>query len=175
MRHTRKAALRSREDADRREFARLYQESYELVYNYVRYRMASDEAEDVVSEAYLLAARNFHRFDPTRAKFSTWVIHIAINCMNSHWRRVRTTVDLEQVPEGAFAVESTEGSVDDRALVDTLLDVLDEREREMVLMKYREDMRNADIARALDMNASTVSTILSRALAKMRVVAERST
>ena len=73
-----------------REFERLYRESYGLVYNYVRMRMGgADDAEDVVAEAYLKAARSFGAFDPARAKFSTWVVRIAANCMNDRWRRAR--------------------------------------------------------------------------------------
>lgn len=55
------------------------------MYNYVRVRMGSAyDAEDVVAEAYLKAARSFGSFDPGRAKFSTWVVRIASNCMNDH-------------------------------------------------------------------------------------------
>ena len=42
---------------DAHEFSRLYRESYPMVYGYVRRRMECDAAaEDIVSEAYLLAA-----------------------------------------------------------------------------------------------------------------------
>jgi RNA polymerase sigma factor (sigma-70 family) len=59
--------------------------------------------------------------------------------------------------------------------VDQLLGTLDAHERELVLLKYREGMRNVDIAKKLQMNPSTVSTTLARALSKMRSVAERNT
>ncbi|MBE6478914.1 MAG: sigma-70 family RNA polymerase sigma factor [Olsenella sp.] len=159
---------------DEREFTRLYRESYGLVYNFVRYRMASDEAEDVVAEAYLLAARSFHKFDPTRAKFSTWVVRIAINCMADYYRKAKVSVDLEDVPEAILSVQGGYEGVEDRDLVDQLLGVLGEHEREIVLMKYREGKRNVDIAQELGMNASTVSTELARALEKMRVSLEGS-
>ena len=47
-------------------------------------------------------------------------------------------------------------------------------ERALVLLKYREDMRNVDIAREMNMNPSTVSTVLARAIGKMRACVERS-
>ncbi|MBQ3340022.1 MAG: sigma-70 family RNA polymerase sigma factor [Atopobiaceae bacterium] len=161
----------SERDLEKREFTRLYQESYSVVYNYVRYRMASDEAEDIVSEAFMLAARSFRSFDPSRAKFSTWVIKIAINCMNTYYRREHPTVDVDDIAPILVSEGSEEDAVDDRELVDRLLGVLDDDERELVILKYREDMRNVDIAEQLGMNASTVSTLLSRAVAKMRAAA----
>lgn len=160
-------------DAER-EFERLYRESYGLVYNYVRIRMANaEDAEDVVAEAYLRAARAFGTFDPTRAKFSTWVTKIAVNCMNSHYRKVRPTVALEAAPDAAIVAPDGQEELADRDLAMRLLGCLDAQERELVVMKYREGYRNVDIAAELGMNASTVSTMLARALGKMHEAAER--
>ncbi|MBQ9000408.1 MAG: sigma-70 family RNA polymerase sigma factor [Eggerthellaceae bacterium] len=158
-----------RQPSPEREFERLYRESYELVYNYVRCRMGDDAAaEDVVAEAYLKAARSFGKFDPARARFSTWVISIASNCMRDHWRRNRPTSCIDDVPENRLACPNGTGEVADRDLADRLLGVLDPAERELVVMKYREGYRNVDIAADLGMNASTVATKLANALAKMR-------
>lgn len=60
----------------------------------------------------------------------------------------------------------------DRDYCDRLLGCLDATERELIALKYMQGFRNVDIAEALDMNASTVSTMLARSLAKMRTVAE---
>ena len=88
-----------------REFELLYQECYGTVYGWVRVRMASKEdTEDVVAEAFLHAARAFESFDPSRAKFSTWVTTIARNCMISHFRKQRPSVTLEDVPETTYMV-----------------------------------------------------------------------
>ena len=157
-----------------REFERLYSESYGIVYNYVRSRMNNDaSAEDVVSETFLLAARSFSKFDPSRAKFITWVITIAKNCMVSYFRKERPTVNLEDLTEDHVAVQGGQEEVDDALLVQQMLRCLDSTERELVIAKYRDGKRNCDIAQELNMNASTVSTVLSRALSKMRSVAER--
>ena len=144
------------------------------MYSYVRARMSNDaDAEDVVSEAFLKAARSFASFDPRRAKFSTWVVTIARNCMISHFRKERPTVVLEDVPASAIAVEGEQASIEDRDFALQLLSALEADEREIVLLKYREGLRNVDIARHLSMNPSTVSTVLARALEKMRMRAER--
>ena len=148
-------------------------ESYGLVYGYVRARMSCDaDAEDVVSEAYLKAARSFGSFDPSRGKFSTWMVTIARNCMISHFRKERPSVALEDIPQSTCAVEGGQTAVDDRDLAYQLLAILDDTERALVLLKYREGLRNIDISRSLGMNPSTVSTKLSKSLAKMRGVVE---
>ena len=154
-------------------FEQLYLESYNLVYSYIRPRMACEaDAQDIVAEAYLKAARSFDSFDPTRAKFSTWVITIARNCMISFFRKAHPTLALDDVSElhapDSMHVEDDQDAFVNRDTALRLLAALTDEEREVVLLKYQEDMRNVDIARTLGMNASTVSTKLATALAKMR-------
>ena len=162
-------------ERDAQEFTRLYRESYPKVYGYVCRRMEGNAAtEDVVAEAYLLAARSFHRFDSERALFSTWVTRIAINCMASCYRRERPLASLEDMREPVVSWEDELDAADDRELVNRLFGVLDERSQRLVIMKYHDGMRNIDIARELGMNPSTVSTALSRAVAKMREAYEGS-
>lgn len=162
-------------EVGKREFEKLYLESYACVYGYVRARMLSDaDAEDVVAEAYLRAARSFRTFDPSRAKFSTWVVTIARNCMATYYRKERPVAAMDEIPESLVAVPGGQGAVDDRDLAYRLLAVLNESERDIVLLKYRDDMRNVDIARHLGLNASTVSTRLASAISKMRKAAEGS-
>ena len=161
--------------AREREFTRLYNESFATVYGYVRARAASDaDAQDIVSEAFLNAARSFDAFDPARASFATWVVSIARNCMVSHYRREREHAVLDDVPESAFEVAPEQDASLDLMLVKQLLACLDAEERELIALKYHDGMRNADIAQALGMNPSTVSSKLARALDKMRKLAERS-
>ena len=156
----------------RAEFERLYRENYAIVYNWTRARMGNDsEAEDVVADAFLNAAKAFKRFDPSRSKFSTWVITIAKNCMVSRYRKQRTTVAIDDVPEGIFGVEGEQSQVDDKMLARKLLSVLDPEETQIICLKYCEGKRNVEIARELGVNASTISTKISRALQKMRTAA----
>lgn len=139
------------------------------MYNYVRVRMRNtQDTEDVVAEAYLRAARSFSSFDPERAKFSTWVVRIAVNCMNDHYRKTRHALALDDVSEAELSLPGEQEHLDDYYLVDRLLGCLNAEERELVAMKYHEGYRNVEIAEELGMNLSTVSTKLARAIQKMR-------
>ena len=170
--------LRHGADAERRhphglDFGELYLESYDRVCGYARLRMGDDPyVEDVVSEAYLRAARSFDSFDPTRAKFSTWVIKILINVIVDHWRRENVTTALEDAPMAAFAVPDQTDEVDDHELVAQLLSVLSPEEADLVMMKYQDGKRNVDIAAELGLNPSTVASRLFAAIHKMRAASE---
>lgn len=153
-------------------FERLYRESYPLVYNYI-FRKVLDRtgAEDVTAEAFMRAARYFDRFDPSRAKFSTWVISIARNCLNDYYERSRPTSPLESVPETTYAFEDNDvENILDADLAQKLLAVLDDDDRELMFLKFYEGKRNSEIAAELGINASTVSSRVARAIAKMREV-----
>ena len=73
----------------------------------------------------------------------------------------------DEDPEALVVDTPEEGSVG------KLLEVLDDESRELVFKKYYEQKSNKQIALEMDMNASTVSTKLSRAMAKRRTVAQR--
>lgn len=150
-----------------------YRASYSLVYNYVFRRVLQHEsAEDIVAEAFLRAARYYGRFDPSRAKFSTWVISIARNCINDHFNRQPPTAPLEDLPESAYATNDDIGEgMGNRELAARLLARLEDDERELVFLKYYEGRRNVEIARLMELNPSTVSTRLARSLEKMRAAA----
>ena len=151
-------------------------ESYSSVYNYAYYRtLDSTAAEDITAEAFLRAARFFESFDPERAKFATWVKSIANNCLADYYRKHRPTTEIDEVLENTVLMtEDTTETILDEDLVTQLLELLDDEERQLVYMKYYEGMRNAEIAQEIGMNQSTVSTKLSRAMAKMRAVAAES-
>lgn len=155
-----------------RDFERYYRESFSMVYNYIFRRVGNHAtAEDVTSEAFLRAARYFSRFDPTRAKFSTWVISIANNCISDYFAKAPDNVNIDDIAEGAYAQESETDQIGDAELAAQLLATLDDEERKLVYLKYYEQLRNTEIAQIMGMNASTISTKLSRAMAKMRAVA----
>ena len=169
--------MRSRGGSERSleaEFEHLYRENFEKVHAFVLSRMSDVEtARDVTSEAFLRAARNFARFDPARAKFSTWVIAIARNCMIDHFRKVRMDSPIEEAPDSVLiAHENIEQNATDADLVRRLMRVVEPDEREILYLKYYAGMRNSEIAQEKNMNASTVATKLQRALAKMRSAAE---
>ena len=155
------------------EFERLYRESYSMVYGRTLFRLRDKEAaRDVTSEAFLRAARNFDKFDSSKAKFSTWVCSIANNCIIDYFRRRKEYTPLEDVPESVVAVNDDPSQcVANSDLAQRLLAVLDEQDREIVYMKYCEGWTNGEIASELGMNPSTVSTRVQRSLTKMRAAA----
>jgi RNA polymerase sigma-70 factor (ECF subfamily) len=153
---------------------RLYRDQFRPVYNYLYFRLLNHAtAEDLLADVFVRVVRARETFDPAKATPEAWLWRIARNRLFDHFRSMRKVDDIEQVSEARFAVTDNYDGLDDTAQqARQLLAVLSPEDRELVYLRYWQEMPNKQIAELLDLNASTVSTRLSRAMAKMRKAAE---
>jgi len=131
-----------------------------------RYSSNPSEAEDVAQDALLRAWRRRSTLrDNARRK--EWLAAIVRNEAFRQHARVR--------PDPIATIESQEGA-DDERVVDTVeradireaLDGLDERDRQLLRLRYNEDLTQAAIARRLGIPEGTVKVRLHRARHKLR-------
>jgi RNA polymerase sigma-70 factor, ECF subfamily len=133
------------------------------------YRYSSNpcEAEDIAQDALLRAWRRRSTLrDSARRK--EWLAAIVRNEAFRQHARVR--------PDPIATIESQEGA-DDERVIDTVeradiraaLDGLDERDRQLLRLRYNEDLTQAAIARRLGIPEGTVKVRLHRARHKLRL------
>lgn len=127
-------------------------------------------AEDAVQETFLKAYRSLDSFRGACSE-KTWLTRIAINtCRDmrrSGWfRRVDRHITPEDPPETGDSFQEADEEI-------TLaLMQLSRRCREIVLLRYYQQMSIEEVAETLGVSASTVSTQLKRARKKLRVLLE---
>lgn len=126
------------------------------------------EAEEVAQEAMLRAWRDAARFDPRKAKLSTWLYRIAVNLAIDRARRpgeYRGGVPLEEAwlqadpspdPEAALAARQ------DRAAVAAALRELPPRQRAALALAYDRGLSGAEAAAALDVTQRALEGLLRR-------------
>jgi RNA polymerase sigma-70 factor, ECF subfamily len=139
------------------------------VYAYVAYRIGPGiEADDVTSEAFERALRYRDSFDPRRGNRTSWLIGIARRCVADAAlkREVPTDEAIEQIVEGHE--EDSLRRIDLRDAVSQL----DERDRELVALRYGADLTARQIGELLEMRTNAVEVALHRALARLRAVLE---
>jgi len=154
----------------------LFQEYYPRIFNYLYYRTLNRAlSEDLVSQTMLNVVRRYETFDADKGNLDQWVFSIARNAFFSYLRQHKEETDIDAIPEGlvAYDDEGLDALDDEGDQVRRLLSELTDEERELVYLKFWEELSNKEIAARLDMNASTVSTRLWRATEKMRRAAER--
>lgn len=164
------AAVRGGKKLAREDLDRLFEEFYPRLFNYMYYRTLNRTvSDDLTSDTMVNVVRAYDTFDPAKGNVEAWIFRIARNTLFSYYRRQKETVDIDGVPQQYVAEEDDYGDLDDEgARVRALLAQLDEQDRELVYLKYWEELSNKEIGERLAMNASTVSTKLWRAMKKLR-------
>jgi RNA polymerase sigma-70 factor (sigma-E family) len=122
-------------------------------------------AEDLLQTALVKAWTVWRRIDGDPEPY---VRKILINTYASWWRRRwRAEQPTEQLPERAGA--DAHAGVDARDAVWRALGRLPRKQRAVVVLRYFEDLSEAQIADLLDISIGTVKSQASKALAKLRL------
>jgi RNA polymerase sigma-70 factor (ECF subfamily) len=131
-----------------------------------RYAKNPSEAEDIAQDALLRAWRRQSTLRDSGSR-KQWLATIVRNeAFRQHAR---------QRPDPIDTMETDVGIDDDRVLatveradIQAALDRLDERDRQLVRLRYEEDLTQAGIARRLGLPEGTVKVRLHRVRNKLR-------
>jgi RNA polymerase sigma-70 factor (sigma-E family) len=131
------------------------------------------DAEDLVQAALAKTFLAWDRIEDSGA-LDGYVRKAMVNTHISWWRRRRLDeYPTDEVPDRAVVDDA--GDAGDSDLQDTLrraIDRLPQRMRAAVVLRYYEDMTEAEVADALGVSLGTVKSTVSRAVAKLRIDAE---
>ena len=125
------------------------------------------DAEDLLQTAL---AKTYLAWDRIRERevVDGYVRRVLVNTQTSWWRRRRVDErPTGELPERGSGRDATEDLVLHDALW-TALANLPKRQRAMVVLRYYEDLSEAETAQALGVSVGTVKSTTSRALVKLR-------
>lgn len=126
-----------------------------------------EDAEDAVQSSLLKAMRAWQRVaGQERWRQQAYVRQIVVNTCRSGWRKWGSRVAIGDMPELAQASETD--AVDNRELLRQALARLPARQREVLLLRYYEDLSEAEIAKRLGCAPGTVKSSAARALRALR-------
>jgi RNA polymerase sigma-70 factor (ECF subfamily) len=153
------------------DFPRIYDRFFAQVYSYVRYRVDSDaEADDVVSRVFEKALAGLAGFDPRRAPVQAWLFGIARNAVADHFR-VRRWLPLDLLGERPAPEPAAERVLADREEQQLLLSAiaaLDERQRELLALKFGAGMTNREISAETGIGENHVAVLVYRAVKRLQ-------
>jgi RNA polymerase sigma-70 factor (ECF subfamily) len=164
---------------DRDAFASLMARYQNRLYRYLlRLVRETATAEDLFQQTWLKVLESIHRFDPKR-NFEAWLFAVARNLTIDHLRRLRPqSLDelsennlplLERFPaQGVGALEKVLSS-EQATLVQQALESQPAAYREVLSLRFEEEMKLEEIAEVLAIPLSTVKSRLGRALERLRV------
>lgn len=129
------------------------------------------EAEDLLQGAYERAYRRWRRISQ-RADPERYVRQILVNASIDRWRRLRrhpeSPLAASGAGPGAADTTDTAAAVADRDLVLRGLAALPPRQRAVLVLRYFEDLSEAQTALMLGCSVGTVKSQTARGLARLR-------
>lgn len=159
--------------------------SFEIImrrYNQRLYRAARSilrddhEAEDVMQDAYVRAYQHLRQFQG-RAKFSTWLIRIAVHEALARVRRRERFVEpspdatedpMNHVPDHLPNPEQSASSGELARLLEQAIDSLPAPYRSVFMLRDVEELSTEETAGCLEITEENVKTRLHRARAMLR-------
>jgi RNA polymerase sigma factor (sigma-70 family) len=140
------------------------------VYSYVAYRIGDGpDAEDITSETFARALRYRESFDEQKGDPTSWMIGIARRCIAGHFGE---SVDIVSYPPEQPAPGNVADDSVRRLELRDAMATLDERDRELIALRYGADMSAKQIAEVLGLRVNTIEVALHRVLRRLRTVLE---
>jgi RNA polymerase sigma-70 factor (ECF subfamily) len=153
---------------------RLYRQHVDRVFRTVRGMLPSDaDAEDVTQDAMLNVLTSLHRYSPRAGtRFIAWVTAIAINTARRRFRRRRpeltATGELRELADGDKGPERDFEIAQRREALLQALAGLDQRERELLSLRYGAELSAREIGELVQLEAANVRKILERTRSRLR-------
>jgi RNA polymerase sigma-70 factor, ECF subfamily len=136
------------------------------VYAYVAYRIGDGpDAEDVTSETFERALRYRDSYDPDRGEPVAWLIGIARRLIGEAAASRALAV---QPPVDVPSSENLEEEAVRRLTLAAAVAELDERDRELIALRYGADLTARQVGEVVGARTNTVEVALHRALERLR-------
>lgn len=152
-------------EGDARAFEELVAGRHDRVVAVARRMLGSDaDAEDVAQDAFLRLWRQADKWQPGRARITTWLYRVTVNLSIDRLRR-RTDMVEGDPPEQEQAADQQRLMEEEalRRAMDTALQALPERQRLALVLFHYEGLAMAEAAAIMDVSVEALESLLARA------------
>lgn len=166
--------LASASKGDRDAFGQLYERYLERIFNYVYYRTGNlHDAEDLTARVFQRAMNHIQKYTDRGVPFSAWLYRIAHNLV-ANWHRDRSR--KQEIPLNDLPVLPSKGDHPEKNLVrsqeeDSLLRLirrLPSERQHLLILKFVENMPNAEIGQIMGRSEGAVKSLYHRTLLALR-------
>jgi RNA polymerase sigma-70 factor (ECF subfamily) len=168
------SALIARVQEDPEAFGLLYQRYVGRIYNYIYYRTGNhQDAEDLTARTFYRALKHISRYVDRGAPFSAYLYRIAHNAV-ANWHRDRSRRQSISLDELVLATLRREGPAsvveqhEEQALLLRAVRQLPPERQQLLILKFVEQMRNAEIAEAMGRTEGAIKSLYHRTLVALR-------
>lgn len=166
--------IRRAQEGDSEAFAKVYDMYFLQVYRYTAFRVPKEAAEDLVADIFVKAWEKLHTYKARKnVPFAAWLFRIARYTVIDAYRTHRGFEEISETlaDTDMFNKANTKVERDDMLrIVNSGLDTLPERYREVLLLSYMAELPYSEIARVLRLTEGAVRILKHRALKKLETV-----
>lgn len=159
---------------DRDSFGLLYERYIDRIFNYVYYRTGNThDAEDLTARVFQRAMNHIHNYTDRGVPFSAWLYRIAHNLI-ANWHRDRSRrqeIPLNEVPVLPSREDRPETTLVRSQEQDSLLRLIRQLPPErqtLLILKFVENMSNAEIGQIMGRSEGAVKSLYHRTLLALR-------
>lgn len=162
-----KPYLKKLKNKDQEAFEAVYQQTKHAVFAMV-IPIVKDQslAEDVMQETYITMLEKINSYNP-RYKFINWLLTIAKNKAIDMYRTREKDYYMD-TSENTDLFVSKEAPIEKRLEVEAYLSLLNDEQKQVVLLKVVGDLTHKDIAYLLNKPIGTITWMYSEAIKIMR-------
>ena len=154
---------------DREAFGQLYSRTRAAVYGLVlSYLKHADDAQDVTQDAFVRIWDSAPQYRP-QGKPMAWMLTVARNLALMRLRERGKSQNLEDGAWDAIPANAPAVTAEDRQALQSALERLSDRERQVVLLHAVAGLKHREIASVLQAPLATVLSQYHRALKKLKV------
>ncbi|MBI2074904.1 MAG: sigma-70 family RNA polymerase sigma factor [Candidatus Levybacteria bacterium] len=169
--------IKKAQKGDKDAFGHIYKHFLKKIYRYIYFSVHSKEvAEDLTQTTFLKAWRSLATFSPSGGTLQAYLFAIARNAIIDYYRRKKEVLGKElgehisestwANPEELFAKDETASSVWQA------IKRLEEIEKNVIIMRYFEELDYAEIARIISKQEGAVRVMIYRILKKLKIFLE---
>ena len=141
------------------------QKYFRIAYSIV---LNKEDAEDALQEAYTSSSGNFSKLHD-KEYFETWFYRILVNLFK---KIIKKRNSIHTVHADYFKLDNSD-YVEDKIYLEELLKLLDVEHRQVLILKYVEQLSIKEISNKLDIPEGTVKSRLFYAIEKIRIQLKR--
>jgi RNA polymerase sigma-70 factor (ECF subfamily) len=140
---------------------------YDKIYSFALMRAGMvHDAEDITADVFLKVAEEIDFYNYEKAAFSTWIFTIALNEIRAFCLKREPRYPVNSLSEfAAQQLTIDEGLLQrkERARLYKAIDRLDERSKEVILLRYFAELPNRRIAEVMGLSEADAMVTLHRA------------
>ncbi len=148
------------------------------IFNFSTRFVGVDYANDITQDVFIKIWKNIKKYDEKKANFKTWLFTITRNTITDYLRKKKTinfsTLDSEEeryednIEDEVILPDEILIKLEDKELLNRLLDKLPGNYKEVLILYYQEDMTFKEIGEILSRPLNTVKSYHYRALVLLR-------